>query len=162
MEGGAARLTLDAVAEKAGVSKGGVLYHFPTKEALHVGMIARLINHSYARRETTLQSLPETPSRAVKAELISLLLGRDSDDRVSAAMLAAIANEPQLMSTVREYNEKRFEGHKSPAEMFERKALLLLAADGLFLMELLQVSPFSHEQRKKLVDELLHMADNVS
>ena len=30
---GAGRLTLEAVAEKAGLSKGGLLYNFPTKEA---------------------------------------------------------------------------------------------------------------------------------
>src|SRR5687768_15624169 len=31
---GAARMTLEGVAQAAGVSKGGLLYHFPTKEAL--------------------------------------------------------------------------------------------------------------------------------
>ena len=31
---GAGRLTLEAVAEKAGLSKGGLLYNFPTKDAL--------------------------------------------------------------------------------------------------------------------------------
>src|SRR5687767_14471935 len=30
---GAARMTLEGVAQAAGVSKGGLLYHFPTKEA---------------------------------------------------------------------------------------------------------------------------------
>ena len=32
-EVGAARLTLDVVAQAAGVSKGGLLYHFPSKRA---------------------------------------------------------------------------------------------------------------------------------
>ncbi|GAA4207852.1 TetR/AcrR family transcriptional regulator [Microbispora amethystogenes] len=40
---GAQALTLAAVAERAGVSKGGLLYHFSTKEALVKGMIERLI-----------------------------------------------------------------------------------------------------------------------
>src|SRR3989337_1315491 len=31
---GAGRLTLEAVAERAGLSKGGLLYNFPTKAAL--------------------------------------------------------------------------------------------------------------------------------
>ena len=31
---GAANLTLDKVAERAGVSKGGLLYHYPNKQAL--------------------------------------------------------------------------------------------------------------------------------
>ncbi len=40
---GAQGLTLAAVAERAGVSKGGLLYHFGSKEALIKGMIERLI-----------------------------------------------------------------------------------------------------------------------
>ncbi len=40
---GAQALTLAAVAERAGVSKGGLLYHFASKDALVKGMIERLI-----------------------------------------------------------------------------------------------------------------------
>ena len=39
-EVGAARLTLDVVAQAAGVSKGGLLYHFPSKESL-LGALAQ-------------------------------------------------------------------------------------------------------------------------
>ena len=37
---GVSALTLEAVAREAGRSKGGLLYHFPTKEALIQGLIA--------------------------------------------------------------------------------------------------------------------------
>src|SRR5699024_7061579 len=37
-ERGFGRLTLDAVCKEAGVSKGGLLYHFPNKEALIQGL----------------------------------------------------------------------------------------------------------------------------
>ena len=40
---GAARLTIDAVAARSGLSKGGVLYNFPSKDALIGGMMPRLI-----------------------------------------------------------------------------------------------------------------------
>jgi AcrR family transcriptional regulator len=39
---GVASLTLDEAARVAGISKGGVLYHFKSKEALIHGMVARL------------------------------------------------------------------------------------------------------------------------
>ena len=39
---GAGALTLDAVAAEAGVSKGGLLYHFPTKEAMIAVLLERL------------------------------------------------------------------------------------------------------------------------
>ncbi|WP_425581761.1 TetR/AcrR family transcriptional regulator [Streptosporangium vulgare] len=40
---GSQALTLATVAERAGCSKGGLLYHFGTKEALIKGMVERLI-----------------------------------------------------------------------------------------------------------------------
>ena len=37
-----ARATMDATARAAGVSKGGLLYHFASKDALEAGLIERL------------------------------------------------------------------------------------------------------------------------
>lgn len=39
-DGGTEAVTLDAVAAAAGVSKGGLLYHFPSKAALYIGLLA--------------------------------------------------------------------------------------------------------------------------
>ncbi len=161
LEGGPSRLTLDAVAEKAGLSKGGLLYHFPTKEALVEGMIARLIERGSARRAAALERMPEGPGRELKSEIVSRLEKRDADRRVGAAILAAVANEPRLIGTIREIHGKRFAVHMKDTCCGNRKVLLLLAADGLFLLELLQASPFDSEQRQALLDELLKLADEV-
>ncbi len=37
---GTSSVTLEAVAAEAGVSKGGLLYHFPSKAALYLGLLA--------------------------------------------------------------------------------------------------------------------------
>jgi len=39
---GVAHLTLEAAASEAGISKGGILYHFPTRAALVTAMVERL------------------------------------------------------------------------------------------------------------------------
>jgi AcrR family transcriptional regulator len=49
MRDGVMRLTIDAVAREAKLSKGGVLYHFGTKETLIQAMLERLIQ--YCERE---------------------------------------------------------------------------------------------------------------
>jgi AcrR family transcriptional regulator len=49
---GVEALTLDAIAQQAGVSKGGLLYHFPNKDALMGGMVEHLIQDF----ETVLQA----------------------------------------------------------------------------------------------------------
>ena len=43
IESGERGATLDAVAARAGVSKGGLLYHFGSKDALTAGLIERLM-----------------------------------------------------------------------------------------------------------------------
>lgn len=40
---GIAALSLNAVAREAGVSKGGLLHHFPNKQALIYALFARLL-----------------------------------------------------------------------------------------------------------------------
>src|SRR5664279_3356208 len=40
---GVGHLTLEAAAHEAGLSKGGVLYHFPTRDALVAAMVTRII-----------------------------------------------------------------------------------------------------------------------
>ncbi|GAA0942863.1 TetR/AcrR family transcriptional regulator [Pseudonocardia zijingensis] len=48
---GGASVTLDAVVAAAGVSKGGLLYHFASKEALATGLLDRLRERSAADAE---------------------------------------------------------------------------------------------------------------
>lgn len=48
IEQGTAAVTLDAVAAAAHVSKGGLLYHFASKDALAEGLLARLRERSAA------------------------------------------------------------------------------------------------------------------
>src|SRR5438128_11419615 len=58
---GVLRLTVEAVAREAKLSKGGVLYHFATKESLIQAMLDRLI-HNY-ERESALQHADDTGPR---------------------------------------------------------------------------------------------------
>ncbi|MGN0062702.1 MAG: TetR/AcrR family transcriptional regulator [Nocardioides sp.] len=54
--------TMDAVAQRAGVSKGGLLYHFPSKEALAEAVLARF-DEITARDLAEMARAPEGPSR---------------------------------------------------------------------------------------------------
>ncbi|MBI3227679.1 MAG: TetR/AcrR family transcriptional regulator [Mycolicibacterium cosmeticum] len=54
--------TLDAVAAKAGVSKGGLLYHFPAKDQLSDGLCERLISLA-AEDVDEMRTAAEGPAR---------------------------------------------------------------------------------------------------
>ena len=89
LSGGPGGLVLDTIAADAGVSKGGLLYHFPSKEALVAGLCERMLDGF----ERTLASLTEadgTPGSWTRAYLASTVTqnGRPADE--SAQLMAAI------------------------------------------------------------------------
>ena len=168
VESGATHLTLDAVAKSAGVSKGGLLYHFPSKEALLEGMLSRHfadvdaeVAKRLARRTRKTPRRAARPSRAdLFSERVRVLLelhpGRPA---VGAAMVAASADNPEHMAVCRaEYRKLLDEFARLPGG-FERTALVLLAVQGLLLAELLHLSPYTAEERSRLVKALQRAAD---
>src|SRR5215212_6184568 len=72
-EVGAGRLTLDAVAERAGLSKGGLLYNFPTKEALLQGMLERIVEVLSSLEMHDLSPLTKSDRETVIAAIRRLL-----------------------------------------------------------------------------------------
>jgi AcrR family transcriptional regulator len=103
---GVARLTLEAAARAAGVSKGGLLYHFASKEALLAAMMARLaatIRATFAEALDTLPPGPHPTARGLLAFALSLP-AREADgriDRMAAVLMAAHHHDPALLEPVR-------------------------------------------------------------
>ena len=175
VESGATHLTLDAVAKSAGVSKGGLLYHFPSKEALLEGMLSRHFQDVDAevakrlarrvekteRRGNGSSRRARKPSRAdVFSERVRVLLElRPERPAVGAAMLAASADNPEHMEVCRAEYRKLLDDFARLPGGFERTALVLLAVQGLLLAELLHLSPYTPQERSRLVKAMLRAAD---
>lgn len=103
---GSARLTLDAVAAEAKVSKGGLLYHFPSKDALIQGMVERLIALFHLTHTSIMAADPEPIGRWTRAYLEQMRCAENDPflaraDRVSAALVAASAADPSLLDPLR-------------------------------------------------------------
>ena len=91
---GARALTLDAVAAEAGVSKGGVLYHFASKRALIDGLLERWLDDFEA-------GLGAGPVALAYVRCCDL---GGADQRRAASefgLLAALIEEPQVLEAVR-------------------------------------------------------------
>jgi AcrR family transcriptional regulator len=159
VEEGAAHMTLDAVAARAGVSKGGLLHHFRTKEALLEAMVERLIEGREESRKKALDELPESPARELKAYIISGLLRDRKTDCAGAPILAVLAHNPKLAEPLRKIIKKRYNELVSGVVKFERAIIPALAADGLLFQEIVSLSPFTENQRSKVIEELLKLAD---
>ena len=86
LEGGSSAATLEAVAARAGVSKGGLLYHFGSKEALYEGFLARLRRRAQGDAERTRRA----PQGAVAAYLDVSTVPEDPGTRSVLAALRLV------------------------------------------------------------------------
>src|ERR1051325_7095847 len=68
-ESGPASLSLDAVASRAGVSKGGLLYNFPTKAKLMQGLVENFLNEFELALEARIAEASHESSLAAYIQL---------------------------------------------------------------------------------------------
>lgn len=155
VESGSAHLTLEAVAQRAGVSKGGLIYHFPSKEALLSAMIDRTREKSNEARAAATAARPGGPLQALEGEILGQLKLYGENARVNAAMLAVIANSPHLFTEFRDEFKERFRRLTEDQPDPDHAAVLLLATYGLSLLGLLKLSPVDPERHEALTREIL-------
>ncbi|MBA3979099.1 MAG: TetR/AcrR family transcriptional regulator [Alcanivorax sp.] len=161
---GAGHVTLDAVARESGLSKGGVLYHFPNKDALINGMLERLIVRNAAAREALEQSLTDRPHSILRAMMHARAPEhRALDPDVAMAVLAAAAEKPQLLDPMREHIRQLYERivdqHKDGD--LDLALLLWATADGLLFQDLLALSPLDPDHRQRLDRRLLALTEEL-
>ncbi|OXM52312.1 TetR/AcrR family transcriptional regulator [Amycolatopsis alba] len=132
VEQGPGGVTLDAVAAHAGVSKGGLLYHFGSKEALVDGLLERLARLS----EEDIEQARQAPEGVVSWYLrtaITDVTQRKPLVRTTMATIRIMLNEPRVFEVVQVYNQKVHDlisehvGDQLTAE------LVILVGDGLYL-----------------------------
>lgn len=160
LERGVANLTLDLVAEQANISKGGLLYHFTTKEALLRGMIDRAIDRYRAFLKAEVDRQGNEYRSYLKASIVAR---KDCDEgsECSRAFFAAAANFPDMPERARIDVKEHFDLLRSDPDRFPSAAILSLAIDGLHFLELLGLAPFTPEERELVLNRLIEQAENV-
>lgn len=103
---GIANLTLDAVAAEVGMSKGGVLHHFPSKDRLVQAMVVRSAENWRAHFTHAYELMSPGPGRMARALLhhcLSDAKGWTRElQRGSSACFAALAQNPSLIAPMRD------------------------------------------------------------
>jgi len=140
-------MTIDNVAKEAGVSKGGVMYHFPSKDDLVRGMLEyfgaqleRLVVSKIAddpnprlrwARSMLSCVFPEFGASGADAETLS----PEVVDRFMLATLAAAVNRPGLIEPLRHVALRLRQRLLSDPQDGMDQLLIWLALDGLFLWQ---------------------------
>ncbi len=147
-------LTLDSTALEAGVSKGGLLYHFPSKDSLIAGMIERLIN---AFERTLERELVKTEGDWLNAYINISFISDPQYNQLSAALFAGIANNPALLKPLQSHFDRWQKKAEESAPSPEVGTLIRLAMDGLWVSDLMGFASPSAAMRKKLLKVLMEM-----
>jgi AcrR family transcriptional regulator len=121
--------TMDATSRAAGVSKGGLLYHFASKDALEAGLIERLD----ALVDEDIAAIISAPEGAVVYFLRSSVMQNDPLDRaIIATSRLAQGGNAAASAALREIRE-RWEAAIRP-HIRDQAALdlVMLVSDGLY------------------------------
>lgn len=165
IEVGAGNLTLDAVALAAGVSKGGLLYHFANKEALLKGMVDRHMDQEAARIAAMHERFGGTPGAYLRAyiEASAEACGKDlHSPAASRSLLAAAANFPSLLERPRREVAEHFGRLRAAGGDFPLAAIVSLALDGLYFSDIFEIAGLTPTERDRLMAELLKLADQAA
>lgn len=145
---GAQALTLDAVAAEAGVSKGGLLYHFASKRELLDGLVGRWLDQ-----------FQDDIDAAGPGFLPGYVRASDGAMAEESGLLAALIADPEVLATVREryvtWQDRVVTEGGDPVEA----TVARLAADGLWLADLLGLAPPEGELRERVLARLLELCD---
>lgn len=138
--------TLDAVAKAAGISKGGLLYHFGSKEELNEGLVAHL--RELIRAD--IERMNTDPEGAV-AYLLRTSAAFESDFENVYIAVAALAQsgDAQAAEVLQEADDAWFQSVAAEVKDDAVARAVVLISDGIYAHAAVQRGPTGHD-----VDEL--------
>ncbi|WP_137723833.1 TetR/AcrR family transcriptional regulator [Prescottella subtropica] len=152
---GVAQVTLEAVAAGAGVSKGGLLYHFPTKEALLASMVRRLGDRSdrqladaVAQGRTVSEIYLQYPVAETEEEITMF-------QSMLAAMRSADGQHDEVQQAVADVMRSWDDGLLAEIDDPVQAEIVRLAGDGIYLAALLGLPQPDPDLHRRVVHRLL-------
>lgn len=164
---GTGALTLDKIAYEAKVSKGGLLYHFSTKEDLVAALVARTIEYFDRDIVSYRESIGDQPGSYTQAFAAATLKGQWAKDAgitprgldLFATATAAFSTSPELMDPLRDAYSRWQKQVEEDGIDPVLATIVRLAADGLWFTEMLGLSNFTQEQRQALLEKLKQLSN---
>ena len=153
---GPGRLTLDAIARESGLSKGGLMHQFPTKQAV---LEALLENQVAYFEEFSSAYIAEHRGKDVHPELAAqIATSRETINKpnsIAFALLGALSQDPGLLKNTRDLDKTKVDAIRAEASDPDLALLRWSAARGLALTSMFGLCPLSATERDRLFERLL-------
>lgn len=135
VEEGPQAVTLDAVSQRAKVSKGGLQHHFPSKQDLLDTLFDCLFQDFEGQLHDAVEAEPDTPGRHARA-YIRLVFDMPNDAPSQRALLLLGLNSPVYAARWRATCEAALLADGSDRTSANRRLLCRLAVDGLWCAQI--------------------------
>jgi AcrR family transcriptional regulator len=154
-EAGVMALTLDAVAKRAGVSKGGLLHHFPSKHTLLLAMVEDMSSRFMGQVAEQAHGDPDARGRSARAYVRTVVDEPDFEIRRWGALSAAFMSDPSLLDGWRARLADNCSVDEAETDDPVGAMVARLAADGLWLADVCGLYGIDDEMRRRVADRLI-------
>ena len=158
LESGGRSFTLDAVAARAGISKGGLVYSFATKDDLVYAALEREMARFREAVRRRVGDGPIGPVELVLAHIEEALEEGDAATQMAAFLVTALVHAPDMLEPVRRYYSALLDPLRSAHGEIHEVRHALLAGEGIFLLRGLGFVEVSANEQKSI---LRHARDIV-
>ncbi len=156
---GATRLTLEGVAQEAGISKGSVVYDYGTKQALIEAMVERAVLRDNAFNEAAAAPFTGSVNATLKGRISAASQPfPDAFRAVALNICAALAQDHSLRSAIQKNQTAVIDRIRAEAGTARGPMLAYLALEGLKLLETLDYHQWSDSERAALLEDILQLA----
>ncbi|MFD1197211.1 TetR/AcrR family transcriptional regulator [Brucella gallinifaecis] len=152
-EVGPAHISLEAVAARAGLSKGGLLYSFPTKAKLLEAVVEEYMKvHEHAMEVQ--ERLQSGDKNRIARAFFDVFRVQADDEPPASGILAALVENPDFMIPVRHYHRTVLDRMLENATDRNLVLMTYLVLSGLECGRLLDCDIISDEERHSLLCRL--------
>ena len=153
---GVMSLTLAAVAKEAKISKGGLLYHYPSKDALLSGMNDYLLQSFSSEVERAANNDPCEKGKWTRSYTETTFNQLDSKDKVdmNVAFMAAAATNPSLLESISQHFQALQQQIENDQIDPIVSTVVRLAVDGMYFNQLYGMS-LTEDVREQVLSYLL-------
>jgi len=158
LEEGVSNVTLEKIAKRAEISKGGLLYHYRTKESLYQEMNLTAIREFEETIDRYLKEKPNGRGAYTRAYALATLedIQRGAIHR-SSALISIFSDHPEILELWKEGYSRWQQQLEQDGLEWEEMATIRFVCDGLWFNEMsgmTSTSAFAAELMHRLLDRM--------
>jgi AcrR family transcriptional regulator len=156
-EKGVAAMTLEAIAKEAKVSKGGLLYHFPNKDAIVQGLIEKCIEN-YSQMMIEILGKNPTKAGSWSKAYIDASINEPKEMKLiwMAGILLALAYDRAFLDPLNEcFRQWQKRAESDGIDPVDATAIKLVA-DGIWFLDLFGFTHISKNMKKNVKENILN------